>query len=206
MYASFSINLSLLVFIFVTSLIVFPLLVRGWASNSKYSLIGCLRSIAQSISYEAVFSTLLILIFIIFSSYRVSSVASMKFLSLLVLLPIWVFRVLAECHRAPFDFSESESELVSGFNTEYMGGLFAFIFLSEYCSLLVSCSIIAYVFGGFILNGLISYVLLVLVIRFVFIVIRVTFSRFRYDKLIILAWKSLLPSTLFLLLAGFMLI
>lgn len=101
-----------------------------------------MRSIAQSISYEAVFSTLIVVVMCLFMTYRIKSVSRFKFVGLCFLLPLWVFSALAESHRAPFDFSESESELVSGFNTEYRGGLFAFIFLSEYCTLLVTSYLI----------------------------------------------------------------
>ena len=135
-YSAIRVDFSLLIFMCLRSILVFPLLVRGWASNSKYPFIGCLRGIAQSISYEVVFSTLIVLLAILLSTYRVKRVAAWNFYGLLVIFPLWGFCTLAETHRAPFDFSESESELVSGFNTEYRGGLFAFVFLSEYCALL----------------------------------------------------------------------
>jgi NADH-ubiquinone oxidoreductase chain 1 len=98
-----------------------------------------------------------------------------------------VFSTLAECHRAPFDFSESESELVSGFNTEYIGSFFAFVFLAEYSALLVSSGLISYLFFGVFIKRVFRFSLFVVIVRFLFIVIRVTFCRFRYDLLIISA-------------------
>jgi len=95
--------------------------------------------------------------------------------------------ILAETHRAPFDFREAESELVSGFNTEYSGAYFAFLFLSEYGMLLLSCILIAYIFFRPYLFGVVFVVALGLFISFVFIWVRITFCRFRYDLLIIAA-------------------
>lgn len=109
-------------------------------------MLGSLRSVAQSISYEAVFTTLVVLVLAVVGSYSLSSVGVFGSSIFIFLFPIWVFTTLAETHRAPFDFSESESELVSGFNTEYSGGYFAFLFLSEYCILILSSIIIIFVF------------------------------------------------------------
>jgi len=196
-YLSFRLSYSFVLFFCVGSLIVFPVLLAGWASNSKYRLIGRLRSIAQSISYESVFRTLLILIIFLIHSYRIKRLLSISSLVYIFLIPLWVISTLAETHRAPFDFRESERELVSGFNTEYSGCYFAFIFLSEYSILLFSCLLISNIFFGWFLS--IRWLLVVLgglFISFVFIWIRVTFCRFRYDILISLSWKTLLPLTL----------
>jgi NADH-quinone oxidoreductase subunit H len=115
------------------------------------------------------------------------------------LLPVWIVCTLAETHRAPFDFRESESELVSGFNTEYSGAYFAFIFLSEYTVLLYSCILISVLFFSWLLpNTIFFLVILTLFFRFIFIWIRITFCRFRYDILIITSWKVLLPLVLIL--------
>lgn len=122
-----------------------------------------------------------------------------------MLLPLWVFCSLAETHRAPFDFSESESELVSGFNTEYSGAYFAFIFLTEYGVLLVSSYVITYIFVGRLIHTLPTIMLPLftslfsLFISFVFIWIRVTYVRYRYDLLMMSAWKRFLPVALFIL-------
>ena len=121
-------------------------MLSGWSSNSKYSLIGRLRSVAQSISYESVFSTLLVIVMILIFSYSIRSFVSQSSILFLFFFPVWLICTLAETHRAPFDFRESESELVSGFNTEYSGVGFSLLFLSEYAVILYSCFLISYIF------------------------------------------------------------
>lgn len=199
LYITFNINYSFVVFFCVGSIMVFAVLMAGWSSNSKYSLIGRLRSVAQSISYESVFRTLIVLVLVIFISFSIRRSVMISSPIILFLLPIWVICTLAETHRAPFDFRESESELVSGFNTEYSGAYFAFIFLSEYTVLLYSCMIISFSFFSWILPYSIFYVVCItLVLSFIFIWIRITFCRFRYDMLMMASWKILLPLVLML--------
>ena len=202
--SSHTMEYSLLYFIVVGSALVVPVLMAGWSSNSKYSLIGRLRSVAQTISYEAVLTTLLIIVCLNMYSYDLLRMGSFSSLLILLIFPMWLFCTLAETHRAPFDFAERESELVSGYNTEYRGGYFAFTFLTEYRVLLVSCQIISFLFFGWLLPNysLLSVyiiILLSLLVLFLTIWIRVTYVRFRYDFLIIVAWKSFLPLSLFLL-------
>lgn len=169
-YFMLSINYSLVMFFCVGSIIVFSVLLSGWSSNSKYSLIGRLRSVAQSISYESVFSTLLVLVMLLAFSYSVRSFSSISSPFYLFIFPIWFICTLAETHRAPFDFREAESELVSGFNTEYSGAYFAFIFLSEYGVLLYSCLLITYIFFSYLFPfRVLSYVGCALLLSFVFI-------------------------------------
>ena len=201
LYLIVSINYSIVLFFCVGSVIVFSVLLSGWASNSKYSLIGSLRSVAQSISYESVFRTLIVILMILMLSYSIRSLFTQSSILFLLFLPVWVICTLAEGHRAPFDFSESESELVSGFNTEYAGANFAFIFLAEYAMLLYSCFLITYIFFICFLPARI--VLVTIVASFfscVFVWIRITFCRFRYDILMIMSWKILLPAVLCLFL------
>lgn len=196
-YHSFNTNFSFLIFYCLGSVMVFFVLLSGWSSNSKYSLIGRLRSIAQSVSYEAVLRTIIIMLCFLSLSYSIKSFTSLSSFFYVYFLVAWFVCVLAETHRAPFDFRESESELVSGFNTEYSGAYFAFLFLSEYTMLLFSCFLISYIFFGWV--GLLSPVFLVflrLVLSFIFIWVRITFCRFRYDLLIISAWKVFLPLVL----------
>lgn len=194
-YYTVSSSFSIIVFLLIGSFIVFSNLIAGWSSNSKYTLIGSLRSIAQSVSYEAVITTLVIFLVVICSSYSLNSVSySLNFFAFLI-FPLWVVSVLAETHRAPFDFSERESELVSGYNTEYRGAYFAYVFLGEYSSLLFSCVLIYYLFFCITISPFVC-ILFSLFISFFFIVIRVSFCRFRYDYLIILAWKTMLPLSL----------
>lgn len=196
-FYSFSLRYSLFMFFCFRSFLVFPVLLSGWSSNSKYRLVGSLRSVAQSISYESVFRTIIVIFFCLSSSFSSSSFFSVSsFIYLLLFLP-WLICTLAETHRAPFDFSEAESELVSGFNTEYGGAYFSFIFLSEYGMLLFSCMLLPVLFLSFLLRlSTISLSLLGLLFSFFFIWIRVTFCRFRYDMLMIFSWKLLLPLSL----------
>lgn len=195
-----SLNYSFLIFFSASSGIVFAVLLSGWSSNSKYSLIGRLRSIAQSISYEAVLRTILVTFVFSIMSFSIMSFSRLSSFMLLVIFPVWFICILAETHRAPFDFSESESELVSGFNTEYSGAYFAFLFLSEYAMLLYSCFLIVYVFfTPFYYSSQLRNIFLVslsLLISFIFIWVRITYCRFRYDLLMIFAWKRLLPLSL----------
>lgn len=204
-YRTVNLNYSFLMFFCISSIIVFSVLLSGWSSNSKYSLIGSLRSIAQSISYEAVIRTLVVMLIFYLHSFNISRFYNISSVLLLFVLPLWVVCILAETHRAPFDFRESESELVSGFNTEYSGTYFAFLFLSEYAMLLYACFLISYIFFSF--TRLCSYISMgflipfSLIISYLFIWIRITYCRFRYDLLIIAAWKSLLPVALIILIS-----
>lgn len=196
-YYLISCNYSLVIFFCIGSLIVFSVLLAGWSSNSKYSLIGSLRSVAQSISYESVFRTIIVLVIFLFITFSIRSFYSQSSPILLFLFPLWFICTLAETHRAPFDFRESESELVSGFNTEYSGAYFAFIFLSEYGVLLYSCLLISFLFFSFVLPYIVLlYVTIALFISFLITWVRITFCRFRYDILIITSWKVLLPLSL----------
>lgn len=194
-------TMSFLMFFCVGSFMIFSVLIAGWSSNSKYRLIGSLRSVAQSISYESVFTTLLVLVLFLISSFRIKSFSSISSVFYIFLLPVWFICSLAETHRAPFDFRESESELVSGFNTEYSGAYFAFIFLSEYSMLLFSSILIVWLFFGYLtLFRYFLVVVLSLFVTFLFIWVRITFCRFRYDKLMIMSWKVLLPISMFIFL------
>ena len=196
-YLMVSINYSLVLFFCVGSVIVFSVLLSGWSSNSKYSLIGSLRSVAQSISYESVFRTLIVMLIILIFSYSIRSLFYQSSVLFLSFLPIWVVCTLAETHRAPFDFRESESELVSGFNTEYSGANFSLIFLSEYSVLLYSCFLLTYIFFMWALPvNLVLIISLTCFFSFFFIWVRITFCRFRYDLLIMISWKILLPFVL----------
>lgn len=194
---------SFLIFFCLSSIMVFSVLLSGWSSNSKYSLIGRLRSVAQSVSYEAVIRTIIVIFCYIsfrFSSFQFISMSSCLYF---IVFPLWFICVLAETHRAPFDFRESESELVSGFNTEYSGAYFAFLFLAEYSILLFSSFLIVYIFFSSFLclrpGSRMSFFLVcmsALFFSYLFIWVRVTFCRFRYDLLMIAAWKLMLPIAL----------
>nr|YP_009630804.1 NADH dehydrogenase subunit 1 [Isoteinon lamprospilus]QBS14465.1 NADH dehydrogenase subunit 1 [Isoteinon lamprospilus] len=200
-----SFSLGVLFFFCCTSLGVYTIMIAGWSSNSNYSLLGGLRSVAQTISYEVSLSLILmssiIMVMdfnlIIFSFYQ----SLVWFIFLMFPLSLcWMSSSLAETNRTPFDFAEGESELVSGFNIEYSSGGFALIFLAEYSSILFMSLMFSLIYlGGYDLS-LLFYMKLVF-ISFVFIWVRGTLPRYRYDKLMYLSWKIYLPISLnFLLL------
>nr|URX52837.1 NADH dehydrogenase subunit 1 [Bifiditermes rogierae] len=196
----FSFELGLLFFLCCTSLGVYTVMVAGWSSNSNYSLLGALRSVAQTISYEV--SLALILLSFVFLIWGYNLVDFYYFQSYLWLIfftfPlsfVWFISCLAETNRTPFDFAEGESELVSGFNIEYGAGGFALIFLAEYASILFMSLLFCVIFLGCDLDSLFFYISLSF-ISFLFIWVRGTLPRFRYDSLMYLAWSSFLPLSL----------
>nr|QRV62522.1 NADH dehydrogenase subunit 1 [Hydroporus puberulus] len=196
----FSFNLGLLFFLCMTSMGVYTVMIAGWSSNSSYSLLGGMRAVAQTISYEVslslIFMSFMLMIegFSLISFYKYQEYIWMIFL-FMPLSFIWFVSSLAETNRTPFDFAEGESELVSGFNVEYSSGGFALIFLSEYSSILFMSMLFSVMFLGGNLFSFFFYLELVL-ISFLFIWVRGTLPRFRYDKLMYLAWKSFLPISL----------
>nr|YP_003795253.1 NADH dehydrogenase subunit 1 [Panulirus stimpsoni]ACT16014.1 NADH dehydrogenase subunit 1 [Panulirus stimpsoni]AFI72602.1 NADH dehydrogenase subunit 1 [Panulirus versicolor] len=189
-----------LFFLCCLSLGVYPVMSAGWSSNSKYSLLGSLRAVAQTISYEVSLALVLLSFLFLTESFNLEffSLYQEKVWFLWITLPlsgVWLASCLAETNRTPFDFAEGESELVSGFNTEYSGGGFALIFMSEYSSILFMSMLFSVMFLGGGLFSFLFYIKLVGV-AFVFIWVRGTLPRFRYDKLMYLAWKSFLPVSL----------
>lgn len=199
----FSFNL---IFLFMFSCMrvgVYFIIFSGWSSNSNYSLLGRLRAIAQTISYEVCIILFFLRFIFLVLSLNINKFIFyqqfFRFLFLNILIVFIIFIIfLAETNRAPFDFAEGESELVSGFNVEYRRGGFALIFLSEYC-IIIFLSIIFTVL--FLFNSyfyLLLYLKLIL-LTFIFIWVRGSFPRFRYDKLMYLTWKLYLPISLFIL-------
>lgn len=196
----YSFNLGLLFFLCCTSLGVYTIIIAGWSSNSNYSLLGGLRAVAQTISYEVRLSLILIsFIFLIIGFNIYIFIVYQKYLwFIFICFPLalcWFASSLAETNRTPFDFAEGESELVSGFNVEYRRGGFALIFLAEYASILFMRILFSILFLGGDLISLFFYLKLGF-IGFLFIWVRGSLPRFRYDKLIYLAWKSFLPISL----------
>nr|YP_010486374.1 NADH dehydrogenase subunit 1 [Pseudoechthistatus chiangshunani]UVW93779.1 NADH dehydrogenase subunit 1 [Pseudoechthistatus chiangshunani] len=202
-----SFDLSMLYFLSISSLGVYSVMLAGWSSNSNYSLLGSLRAVAQTISYEV--SLALILMSFLFMVLSLSILDLMKFQKniwfLMLMLPLcfmWLVSSLAETNRTPFDFAEGESELVSGFNVEYSSGGFAMIFLAEYASILFMSFMCSMLFlGGDLLN--LFFFIKVGLMGFLWIWVRGTLPRYRYDKLMYLAWKSYLPISLNYLLLFF---
>nr|AYW52323.1 NADH dehydrogenase subunit 1 [Anthribidae sp. 9 ACP-2013] len=189
-------NFSFLFFLSVSSLGVYTVMMAGWSSNSNYSMLGCLRSIAQMISYEV--SLILILMSYLFLIMSLNIIDLMKYQEyiwfMFLLFPLslmWLVTMMAETNRSPFDFAEGESELVSGFNVEYSSGGFAMIFLAEYSSILFMSLISVLLFmGGNLLS--LFFFLKISILSFLWIWVRGTLPRFRYDKLMDLAWHSYL--------------
>nr|YP_010583089.1 NADH dehydrogenase subunit 1 [Hiratettix distanti]YP_010583103.1 NADH dehydrogenase subunit 1 [Hiratettix malaisei]UGN61535.1 NADH dehydrogenase subunit 1 [Hiratettix distanti]UGN61549.1 NADH dehydrogenase subunit 1 [Hiratettix malaisei] len=189
-----------LFFLCISSLGVYSLIVCGWSSNSMYSILGCVRSISQTISYEVSLSLILLSYFLLCDSYNLLNFNLVQNMSWFMFfsLPIffcWFSCNLAETNRAPFDFSEGESELVSGFNVEYGAGGFALLFISEYSSIIfmsmLSCLIF---FGGDFFSFF--FFLKIIFFCFIFVWVRCSLPRYRYDKLMYLAWKCYLPMSL----------
>lgn len=193
-------NFSFLFVIAISRVRVYTIILAGWASNSNYSLLGRLRSVAQTISYEV--SLILILLSYLFLIIRVRILDLIKYQELIwlfFLIPclsyIWLVSRLAETNRTPFDFAEGETELVSGFNVEYSRGGFAIIFLAEYRNIMFISVLRRLLFLGTNFRS-IRFLLKVLILIFFWIWVRGTLPRFRYDKLIYLAWKRYLPVSL----------
>nr|YP_010360295.1 NADH dehydrogenase subunit 1 [Spirama retorta]UNQ84437.1 NADH dehydrogenase subunit 1 [Spirama retorta] len=192
-----SFNLGILFILCVMSLGVYTVMVAGWSSNSNYALLGGLRAVAQTISYEVSLAMILLSSIVMIMDYNLLSFFFYQNMIwfMIMMFPLslcWVSSMLAETNRTPFDFAEGESELVSGFNVEYSSGGFALIFLAEYSSILFMSLLFVIIYmGGFNLS--IFFFLKLTFISFLFIWVRGTLPRYRYDKLMYLAWKSYLP-------------
>nr|YP_009045951.1 NADH dehydrogenase subunit 1 [Triops australiensis]CDR98447.1 NADH dehydrogenase subunit 1 [Triops australiensis] len=191
-------DLMILFFLCCISMGVYTLMAAGWSSNSKYSLLGALRAVAQTVSYEVSLALILLSFVLLISSFNLFTMFSYQtyvwfFYLGPVLSLLWLVSCLAETNRTPFDFAEGESELVSGYNTEYSSGGFALIMLSEYTSILFMSALFVMMFmGGLSFFFMIKFLLIV----FIFVWVRGTLPRMRYDKLMNLAWKSFLPVSL----------
>nr|QFG38870.1 NADH dehydrogenase subunit 1 [Taron dubius] len=195
----------ILFFLCVSGMNVYGTLLAGWASNSKYALLGSLRAIAQTISYEVSMALILLFpLFLVGSFSFIEVKESQEHLWLIFpMIPIsfmWFVTCVAETNRAPFDFAEGESELVSGFNIEYGAAGFALIFLAEYANILVMSLFSALLFLGgssmILMESDLGFMVKILFFAFVFIWVRGSYPRFRYDLLMSLTWKGFLPASL----------
>lgn len=187
---------------------VYTLMGRGWGSNSNYALLGATRGVAQTISYEVRIALIFLCLVALGGMYGLRGLlfeqTSIWFI--LLLYPIflcWATSCLAETNRTPFDFAEGESELVSGFNIEYGRGRFALLFLAEYGRIIFISYLIVCLFFGGAYQYFVLFNLLGVFFCFWFIWVRGTLPRFRYDKLMNLAWKSFLPLSLYFILFYF---
>nr|YP_009243356.1 NADH dehydrogenase subunit 1 [Episoriculus macrurus]AMR36323.1 NADH dehydrogenase subunit 1 [Episoriculus macrurus] len=206
-YPLINLNLGILFMLAVSSLSVYSILWSGWASNSKYALIGALRAVAQTISYEVTLAIILLCILLMNGSFTLSTLIitqqySWLLLSTWPLAMMWFISTLAETNRAPFDLTEGESELVSGFNVEYAAGPFALFFLAEYANIIMMNILTSILFlGSFHMNYLpelysINFTIKALLLTISFLWVRASYPRFRYDQLMHLLWKNFLPLTL----------
>nr|YP_009466874.1 NADH dehydrogenase subunit 1 [Chrotopterus auritus]AOS49670.1 NADH dehydrogenase subunit 1 [Chrotopterus auritus] len=200
-------NLAVLFMLAMSSLAVYAILWSGWASNSKYALIGSLRAVAQTISYEVTLAIILLSVLLMSGSYSlVTLITTQEYLWLIIpswpLTMMWFISTLAETNRAPFDLTEGESELVSGFNVEYAGGPFALFFLAEYANIIMMNALTTILFLGAYNNPTtpelytMSFTVKTLLLTMLFLWIRASYPRFRYDQLMHLLWKNFLPLTL----------
>nr|AAX54646.1 NADH dehydrogenase subunit 1 [Giuris margaritaceus] len=201
------VNLTILFILALSSLAVYSILGSGWASNSKYALIGALRAVAQKILYKVSLGLILLSVFIFTGGFTLQTFSTTQE-SIWLMLPawplaaMWYISTLAETNRAPFDLTEGESELVSGFNVEYAGGPFALFFLAEYANILLMNTLSATLFLGAshlphmpeitTMNLMFKAALL----SVLFLWVRASYPRFRYDQLMHLIWKNFLPLTL----------
>nr|YP_010354997.1 NADH dehydrogenase subunit 1 [Rhinogobius filamentosus]UOG84845.1 NADH dehydrogenase subunit 1 [Rhinogobius filamentosus] len=206
-YPVTDLNLSILFILALSSLAVYSILGSGWASNSKYALIGALRAVAQTISYEVSLGLILLSTIIFTGGFTLQTFSTAQE-SIWLLFPawplaaMWYISTLAETNRAPFDLTEGESELVSGFNVEYAGGPFALFFLAEYANILLMNTLSATLFiGASHIPHLPEFTTINLMTKaaflsVLFLWIRASYPRFRYDQLMHLIWKNFLPLTL----------
>nr|QBX97532.1 NADH dehydrogenase subunit 1 [Myuchelys latisternum] len=199
-------NLGLLFLISMSSFMVYSILWSGWASNSKYALMGALRAVAQTISYEVTLGIILLSMILFSGGFNMQTFATTQeplylMLSSWPLMMMWYISTLAETNRAPFDLTEGESELVSGFNVEYSAGPFALFFLAEYTNILMMNTLTTIMFlNPSMLNTpemfSLSLMTKTVMLSIGFLWVRASYPRFRYDQLMHLLWKNFLPITL----------
>tara|TARA_R110002050_G_scaffold11068_1_gene37662 strand:+ start:7522 stop:8520 length:999 start_codon:yes stop_codon:yes gene_type:complete len=215
------INVGILYLLAISSLGVYGIIIAGWASNSKYAFMGALRSAAQMISYEISIGLVIVSVLICSGSLNLTEIvlSQQKIWFVIPLFPMFVIFLissLAETNRAPFDLPEAEAELVSGYNVEYSAMPFAFFFLGEYANMILMSSMITILFlGGWLapfgfnfLPGFVWFFIKVWSVLFIFVWVRASFPRYRYDQLMRLGWKIFLPFSLIyvVLVAGIMLV
>ncbi|MDA8232338.1 MAG: NADH-quinone oxidoreductase subunit NuoH [Magnetospirillum sp.] len=207
------INVGILYLFAISSLGVYGIIMSGWASNSKYAFLGGLRSAAQMVSYEVSIGFVLIAVLLSVGSLNLTKIVEAQKTVWFVIphLPMFVVFVvsgLAETNRSPFDLPEAEAELVAGYNVEYSAMAFALFFLGEYANMILMSAMTAILFlGGWLppldvwpLNavpGIVWFALKIALVLFIFLWVRATFPRYRYDQLMRLGWKVFLPFSLF---------
>ncbi len=205
------INVGILYLFAISSLGVYGIIMAGWASNSKYAFLGALRSAAQMVSYEVSIGFVIVTVLLAVGSLNLSDIVRAQeervwfaFSPLFPMFVIFLVSALAETNRAPFDLPEAEAELVSGYNVEYSAMTFALFFLGEYANMILMSAMTVILFlGGWLppfavvpftwVPGVIWFLLKIAFILFVFLWVRATLPRYRYDQLMRLGWKVFLP-------------
>ena len=218
------INVGIMYLFAVSSLGVYGIIMAGWASNSQYPFLGALRSAAQMVSYEVSIGFVIITVLLCVGSLNLSKIVEAQetvwfAIPLLPMFVVFFISALAETNRLPFDLPEDESTLVAGFFTEYSSASFVLFFLGEYASMILMSSMTVILFmGGWlppfdiyplnVIPGVIWFVIKIIFILFLFIWVRGTFPRYRYDQLMRLGWKIFLPLSLLwvVLTAGFLIV
>ncbi|USQ13486.1 NADH-quinone oxidoreductase subunit NuoH [Legionella lytica] len=215
-----NINAGVLFVFAMSSLGVYGVLIAGWASNSKYAMFGALRSTAQTVSYEIAMGFALVGVLLAANSMNLTEIVNSQkggmlhwwFVPLLPLFLVFWIAGIAETNRAPFDLAEGESEIVAGFHVEYSGIGFALFFLSEYASMILISVMLSILFLGgwmspfegipvledifFVVPGFVWLLAKISFFLFVYLWVRATFPRYRYDQLMRLGWKVLIPVTI----------
>ncbi len=207
-----NINVGILYLFAVSSLSIYGIIMAGWASNSKYAFLGALRSAAQMVSYEVSIGFVIVTVLLCVGSLNLSNIVLAQkgcwyVFPLFPMFVVFVISALAETNRAPFDLPEDESALVAGYFTEYSSMLFAMFFLGEYSAMILMSSLGTILFlGGWlppfdnelfnVIPGFIWFFLKVGLLLFIFLWVRATLPRFRYDQLMRLGWKVFLPLSL----------
>lgn len=214
------INVGILYLLAISSLGVYGVIIAGWASNSKYAFLGALRSAAQMVSYEVAMGFIIVSVLLCVGSLDLNKIVLAQstvwfFIPLFPMFIIFFISTLAETNRSPFDLPEGESEIVAGFFVEYSAMAFALFYLGEYANMVLMSALTTILFlGGWLapfgwtwLPGPIWFILKVFLCLFVFLWVRATFPRYRYDQLMRLGWKVFLPLSLgwLVLTAGFLL-
>lgn len=208
-----NINVGILYLFAISSLGIYGVIIAGWSSNSKYPFLGALRSAAQMVSYEVSIGLIMITVLLSAGSLNLSQIveAQQGMWFIIPHLPmgvLFLISALAETNRAPFDLPEAEAELVSGYNVEYSSMSFALFFLGEYGNMILMSAIGTILFlGGWLppfpivpftwIPGVIWFCLKIAFLLFIFLWVRATFPRYRYDQLMRLGWKVFLPFSLF---------
>ena len=214
-WAIADINVGILYLFAVSSLGVYGIIIAGWASNSKYPFLGALRSAAQMVSYEVSMGFVIVTVLLCVGSMNLNAIVKAQetiwfVIPLFPMAVIFFISTLAETNRSPFDLPEGESEIVAGFFVEYSSMSFALFFLGEYANMFLMAAMTTILFlGGWLapfgiepftwIPGPIWFILKICAVMFVFVWVRATFPRYRYDQLMRLGWKVFLPFSLFYL-------